>query len=452
MRELFFDYALMPSGWARDVRIGVADGMIASVARDTTRGNAQPISGIAIPGLPNVHCHAFQRGMAGLAERRGPQRDSFWTWREAMYRFLAVTTPEDVQAIAAFAYMEMLEAGFTCVGEFHYLHHDIDGRPFSDLGEMATRMAAAAKHTGIGLTLLPSFYAHGGFGAALPAKEQRRFLTDPEKFSRLLERTRAIVKELPHARVGLAPHSLRAVTPQELVDVVALQPEGPIHIHVAEQAREVDECIKSLGARPVEWLLDNFPVDRRWCLIHCTHMTADETKSLAASGAAAGLCPTTEANLGDGIFNGSTYLEAGGVWGVGSDSNIQIDVPAELRQLEYGQRLLHQSRNVLTREEGESTGYRLYTTALAGGAQALDQQIGAIEPGRWADLVVLDADHPDLASGPEHWLDAYVFVTGTRLIRSVIAAGEIVVENGRHRQHASISAAYRATIARLADG
>src|SRR5262249_21716501 len=365
MRELFFDYALMPSGWARDVRIGVADGMIASVARDTTRGNAQPISGIAIPGLPNVHCHAFQRGMAGLAERRGPQRDSFWTWREAMYRFLAVTTPEDVQAIAAFAYMEMLEAGFTCVGEVHYLHHDIHCRPFSDLGEMATRMAAAAKHTGIGLTLLPSFYAHGGFGAALPAKEQRRFLTDPEKFSRLLERTRAIVKELPHARVGLAPHSLRAVTPQELVDVVALQPEGPIHIHVAEQAREVDECIKSLGARPVESLLDNFPVDRRWCLIHCTHMTADETKSLAASGAAAGLCPTTEANLGDGIFNGSTYLEAGGVWGVGSDSNIQIDVPAELRQLEYGQRLLHQSRNVLTREEGESTGYRLYTTALA---------------------------------------------------------------------------------------
>ncbi len=451
MCELFFDHALLPSGWTRDVRIGVADGVIASVARDTICGDARHISGIAVPGLANVHCHAFQRGMAGLAERRSRERDSFWTWREVMYRFLEAMSPEDVQTITAYAYMEMMESGFTSVGEFHYLHHDVDGRPFSDLGEMAARIAAAARDTGIGLTLLPSFYAYGGFGAAEPGKGQKRFLNDPERFSRLLERTRTIVKELPHCRVGVAPHSLRAITPRTLQAVIALQPDGPIHVHAAEQTKEVDECIKSLGARPVEWLLDNFPIDNRWCLVHCTHMTADETNRLAASGAAVALCPTTEANLGDGIFNASTYLDAGGVWGAGTDSNVQIDAAAELRQLEYSQRLLHQSRNVLARHEGKSTGHRLYTTALAGGAQALSQQIGALEPGRWADLVILDADHPDLASGPDHWLDAYLFVGGRRLIHSVIAAGEIVVENGRHRQHDLISTAYRRTIARLLD-
>jgi formimidoylglutamate deiminase len=447
--ELFFDHALMPSGWTRNVRISVADGAIASVAHDATCEGAQHIIGIAVPGLPNVHCHAFQRGMAGLAERRGPRRDSFWTWRELMYRFLAVMTPDDVQTITAFAYMEMLESGFTCVGEFHYLHHDVDGRPFSDLGEMAARIAAAARETGIGLTLLPSFYAYGGFGAAEPGNGQKRFLNDPERFSRLVARTRAIVAELPHCQLGVAPHSLRAVTPHALRAVAALQPEGPIHIHAAEQVREVDACIQSLGAPPVQWLLDNFAIDRRWCLVHCTHMTADETHRLAASGAAAGLCPTTEANLGDGIFNASTYLDAGGVCGVGTDSNVQIDAAAELRQLEYSQRLLHQSRNVLTQQEGESTGHRLYMTALAGGAQALAQPIGAIEPGRRADLVILDADHPDLAGGPDHWLDAFLFVGGRRLIRTVIAGGEIVVEDGRHRQHDRISAAYRRTIARL---
>jgi len=447
--DLFFDHALLPSGWARDVRISVADGVIASVAHDATCEGAQHTIGIAVPGLPNLHCHAFQRGMAGLTERRGPQRDSFWTWREVMYRFLAVLTPEDVQTITAFAYMEMLESGFTCVGEFHYLHHDVDGRPFSDLGEMAARIATAARQTGIGLTLLPSFYAYGGFGEAEPGNGQKRFLNDPERFSRLVERTRAIVARLPHIHLGLAPHSLRAVTPRALGAVVALQPEGPIHIHAAEQAREVDECIECLGAPPVQWLLDNFAIDRRWCLIHCTHMTTDETHRLAASGATAGLCPTTEANLGDGIFNASTYLGDGGVCGVGTDSNIQIDAATELRQLEYSQRLLHQSRNVLAQCEGESTGHRLYMTALAGGAQALAQPIGAIDAGRWADLVVFDADHPDLACGSDQWLDAFLFVGGRRLIRSVIVGGEILVENGRHRQHDRISAAYRRTIARL---
>jgi formimidoylglutamate deiminase len=448
-REFFFDHALLPTGWASDVRIAVSDGTVSAVAEGATRAGANHIAGIAIPGLPNLHCHAFQRGMAGLAERRGPTNDTFWSWREVMYHFLGALNPDDVEAIAAFAYMEMLEAGFTCVGEFHYLHHDVDGRPFADLGEMAVRIAAAVRQTGICLTLLPSLYAYGGFGGAEPGSGQRRFLNDPERFSRLVERSRAIVAELPHGRVGIAPHSLRAVTPHALRAVVALQPDGPIHIHAAEQVREVEECIASLGSPPVEWLLDNFAVDRRWCLIHCTHMTSDETHRLAASGAVAGLCPTTEANLGDGIFRASVYLADGGICGVGTDSNIQIDAAAELRQLEYSQRLHHRSRNVLARYEGESTGHRLYTVALAGGAQALSQSVGAIEPNRRADIVILDANHPDLAVRSGHWLDSFLFVGGRRLIGSVIAGGEIVVEGGRHRQHDAISAAYRRTIARL---
>ena len=316
--------------------------------------------------------------MAGLAERRGPQADSFWTWREVMYRFLERLTPDDVEAIAAFAYMEMLEAGFTTVGEFHYLHHDIDGRPYADLGEMAARIAAASAETGIGLTLLPSFYAYGGFGGAPPSPGQRRFLNDPDRFLKLVERCRAIVAGLPAARVGIAPHSLRAVTPETLRAVCQAAPDGPIHIHAAEQTKEVEDCVAALGSRPVQWLLDHAGLDARWCVVHATHTTEQEIRALAASGAVAGLCPLTEASLGDGIFDGASYLAAGGRFGIGTDSNIQIDAAAELRQLEYGQRLARRARNVMAAQEGESTGRRLFDAALAGGAQALQRPIGAL--------------------------------------------------------------------------
>ena len=273
-RELFFDHALLPVGWARDVRIGVADGAIVVGRAQARRATgAERLAGIALPGLPNLHCHAFQRGMAGLAERRGPQADSFWTWREVMYRFLARLTPDDVEAIAAFAYVEMLEAGFTTVGEFHYLHHDVDGRPYADIGEMAARIAAASAETRIGLTLLPSFYAYGGFGGAPPSPGQRRFLNDPDRFLKLVERCRAIVAGLPAARVGIAPHSLRAVTPETLRAVCQAAPDGPIHIHAAEQTKEVDECVAALGSRPVQWLIDHAGLDARWCVIHATHTT-----------------------------------------------------------------------------------------------------------------------------------------------------------------------------------
>jgi formiminoglutamate deiminase len=451
-RELFFDHALTTGGWARDVRIVVADGSIASLRQSANRAGAEHIAGIAVPGMPNLHCHAFQRAMAGLAERRGPETDSFWTWRDVMYRFLARLSPDDVEAIAAFAYMEMLETGFTAVGEFHYLHHDIDGRPYADLGEMAARVAAASAAAGIGLTLLPSFYAYGGFGGAPPAAGQRRFLNDPDRFLKLVERTRAIVKDLPAARVGIAPHSLRAVTPESLSMVCREAADAPIHIHAAEQVKEVEDSLAALGRRPVEWLLENAGLDSRWCVIHATHMNEQEVRALAASRAAAGLCPITEASLGDGIFNGPDYLRAGGLFGIGSDSNIQIDAAAELRQLEYEQRLVHHARNVMTSHQGESTGRRLLSTALAGGAQALQLPIGALAPGLRADIVLLDHEHPDLASSSgDRWLDAWIFVAGRDAVKTVLLGGEMVVDAGHHQMRPAIEGRYKDVIAKLTD-
>jgi formimidoylglutamate deiminase len=448
-RTVYLDQALLPDGWARKVRVTIADGRIAAVAAEAEPDGAEHLAGIALPGLPNLHCHAFQRGMAGLAERRGPTNDSFWTWREVMYRFLARLTPDDVEAIAAFAYAEMLEAGFTCVGEFHYLHHDVDGQPYGDLGEMAGRIAAAASATGIGLTLLPSLYACGGLGGAPPAPGQRRFLNDPDRFLALMARCQNILAALPDATLGIAPHSLRAVTPDMLAAVIAATPQGPIHIHAAEQVKEVADCVAALGARPVEWLLAHAPVGPRWCLIHATHMTTTETDALAASGAVAGLCPLTEASLGDGIFAGARYLAGSGRFGIGSDSNIQIDAAAELRQLEYGQRLAMQARNVLG-SEGRSTGRHLYGEALRGGAQALGRPAVGIAPGARADIVLLDHDHPDIGEGGDRALDGFVFVAGRVAVKTVLAGGATVVRDGRHVGRAAILARYRAAVARLA--
>jgi formiminoglutamate deiminase len=345
----------------------------------------------------------------------------------------------------------MLEAGFSTVGEFHYLHHDVDGRPYANLSEMAERIAAASAQTHIGLTLLPSFYAYSGFGGAPPAAGQRRFINDPDRFLDLVQRARATVATLPQGRVGIAPHSLRAVTPATLRAICQATPDGPIHIHAAEQLREVEECVAALGRRPVEWLLENAALDERWCVIHATHTTQDEIVALAASRAVAGLCPLTEASLGDGIFDGAAYLAAHGRFGVGTDSNIQIDAAAELRQLEYGQRLARSARNVMTSVEGESTGRRLYATGLAAGAQALQRPIGVLAVGACADIVLLDDDHPDLASRHgDHWLDAWIFVAGRSAVKTVLVGGETVVEAGRHNARATIAARFKAVVAKLA--
>ncbi len=448
MHSLWFEEALLPDGWAQNVRLTLEAGRIKAVDRDVPRAPGESTHGIALPGLSNVHSHAFQRGMAGLAERRGPAHDDFWTWREVMYRFLDRLTPDDVEAIAAQAYAEMLEAGFTRVGEFHYLHNDVDGRPYANRGELAERIVAAARGTGIGLTLLPVFYAHGGFGGAEPKPGQRRFVSNPERFAELVASARVAIRAVPDGVVGIAPHSLRAVTPDDLAAILPLAEGGPVHIHAAEQVREVEDCIAWSGVRPVQWLLDHAPVDENWCLIHATHLDPGETTRLAASDAVAGLCPITEANLGDGVFPTPSYLEAGGRFGVGTDSNILIDAAGELRMLEYAQRLSARARNVLAAEEGASVGAALFKGARAGGAQALGAGPAALEVGAQADIVTLDSDHPSLVGRRgDARLDSLVFA-GAR-VTNVWCAGEQVVAEGRHRKAEAIAARYRVTLKRL---
>ena len=444
-QTLHFAEALLPTGWARDVRITIAAGRFASIAADTRPMPGDARHAVALPGLANLHSHAFQRGMAGLAERRGASADSFWTWREIMYRFVDAVTPDDMAAIAAMAYAEMLESGFTRVGEFHYLHHDPVGAPYAGAA-MAEAIAAAAAETGIALTLLPVFYAHAGFGGQEPAPAQRRFICSLDQFAALRDASRAAIAALPDVVLGLAPHSLRAVTPEELAALEELAGTAPIHIHAAEQVAEVEACLKWSGQRPVEWLLDNAAVGPNWCLVHATHMTPAENRSLAQSGAVAGLCPITEANLGDGLFPAAEYLAAGGHFGVGSDSNVRIDAAEELRWLEYGQRLNLQSRNVFAAGPDASTGAALFGGALAGGAQALGTVAGIAE-GLPADFITLRSDHPDCSG--DGWLDQWFFASPRGAVDGVWRAGRQVVREGRHAGRDAIAARYRQTLARL---
>ena len=450
MPSLWFKTALLPQGWAEHVRLTVAGGRIAAVETGAAPAADDERHGAAVPGLCNVHSHAFQRGMAGLTEFRGPTADDFWTWRALMYRFLDRITPDDVETIAAQAYVEMLQTGFTRVGEFHYLHHDPMGAPYADPAEMAGRIAAAAEATGIGLTLLPVFYAHGNFGGAPPAPGQRRFLNNVGRFAALVEASRAAIAALPDANLGVAPHSLRAVTAEALAEVAGLVPGGPIHIHAAEQTREVDDSLAWSGRRPVEWLLEHAGVDRTWCLVHATHLTPAETTALAASGAVAGLCPITEANLGDGVFPAADYLSAGGRFGIGTDSNVQIDPAQELRGLEYAQRLTRRARNVLSSAARPSTGATLFNGAWTGGAQALGQPAAGLAAGAAADIVALDGDHPSLyGRAGDALLDAWVFAGAPGMVRSVWRAGAPVVRDGRHRYAERIGWRYRRTLGRL---
>ncbi len=441
--------ALLPDGWARNVRLQITGGRIAKIIRDAKPEAGDEHVAIVLPGVGNLHSHAFQRAMAGLTERRGQGDDGFWTWRSLMYRFVADMTPDDVEAIAAQAFVEMLEAGFTRVGEFHYVHHAADGRPYGDIAEMAGRIASAADLTGIGLTLLPVFYAHGGFGGAAPGDAQARFLSDPDRYARLIAESRVALAGLPDAVVGIAPHSLRAVTPDALSAILPLAGDGPVHIHIAEQVKEVADCLAWSAKRPVEWLMDAMPVDRRWCLVHATHITDEETNALADSGAVVGLCPITEANLGDGIFPAGAFQAAGGAFGIGSDSNVRISLTEELRLLEYGQRLQGQVRNVMAGAAEKSTGRALFEGAVNGGAQAL-RVVGGLKVGASADIVSLDADHPALAVRTgDDLLDGFIFAGGDRLISGVWRAGRKVVSDGVHHRRAVVAARYRHTLGRL---
>jgi formiminoglutamate deiminase len=445
MARLHATSALLPEGWRDNVRLTISDGRIAGVETGVQPDRADERHRLLVPAMPNLHSHAFQRAMAGLAELRGPGDDSFWSWRTIMYKFALSMTPEHVEAVAAKLYMEMLEAGFCRVGEFHYLHHDTDGRPYANIAEMAERIAAASAETGIALTLLPVFYAHSGFGGAAPIEGQRRFINSLDSFAKLLEGCRKLTSGLPGAALGVAPHSLRAVTPEELAKVVALAGVGPIHIHVAEQLKEVEDCLAWSGARPVEWLMAHMPVGGQWCLIHATHMTDDETRRMAKSGAVAGLCPVTEANLGDGIFAAPAFLTEGGRFGVGSDSNVLISVPEELRQLEYSQRLGLRARNVIA-APGGSTGRMLFDQALAGGGAALAAPAG-LARGHFADIVSLDVEEVPYLSA-DRILDHWIFSGGV-CVDSVWALGRKQVKNGRHLRRDAISRRFNSAMQEL---
>jgi formimidoylglutamate deiminase len=405
---------------------------------------------LLLPALTNLHSHAFQRAMAGMTEARGPDpEDSFWTWRRLMYRFLDRLDPDQVEAIAALVYVEMLEAGYASVGEFHYLHHAPGGAPYDNLAEMSARIAAAASETGIGLTHLPVLYTQGGSDGRALEGGQLRFGNDLDRFARLLEGAEKVVAQTgPDAVTGIAPHSLRAVGVEDLTHASGLRPDRPLHLHIAEQRAEVVEILATHGATPVKWLLEIMDVDARWCLIHATHMDPAETKGLAKSGAVAGLCPITEANLGDGIFDGARYLAEGGRLGIGSDSNIRIALAEEVRTLEYGQRLRDRARAVLAGQG--STGRTLYDAALAGGAQAMGRITGSIAEGHWADLVALDGDALALAGlEGDSLLDGWFFAGDDSVVCDVWSAGRHMVRNGRHIHRDRIEARYRKAIADL---
>lgn len=406
-----FRYGLLPGGWERDVRLTVADGRIKSVETGVNGGQD-----IALPGMPNLHSHAFQRAMAGYAEKRGGTQDSFWTWRELMYKLALSMSPEDVETTATLAFTEMLEGGFTSVAEFHYLHHSPDGTPYADIGEMAGRLAAAARSTGIELLLLPVFYAHSGFGGSALQDKQRRFGNTIDSYIKLHERCAQL------APCGVAPHSLRAATVGELAQLSVLAGKQPFHIHIAEQVAEVEACLAHTGQRPVEYLLDHAPVAKNWCLVHATHITVEEAAGMASNGAVAGLCPITEANLGDGTFPAREFA---GAFGIGSDSNVLIDAAQELRMLEYSQRLATRQRNVMASDTVHATATAVYKHAAAGGAQALGIA-GGISPGAPASFVSISGDDPDIA------LAQSVFAARASMVRNVWVHGRRVVRDGQH--------------------
>ncbi len=447
---IFAKQARLSHGWAQNVRLSVGSGRINAIALGQAPQPADTRVDTLLPSIANLHSHSFQRAMAGMTEYRKAGKDSFWTWRDLMYRFVANLTPEHVEAIAAFVFMEMQEAGYASVGEFHYLHHQPDGTPYDDLGELSARIAAAAGAVGIGLTHLPVLYSYGGAGAVPLNAGQARFGNSVEKFSDLVERARSAVAELPgDCLVGIAPHSLRATSPDDLRAALSEQPHGPFHIHISEQPKEVADIQTWLGARPVEWLLNNIDVTPEWCLIHATHMTQSETVALARSGAVAGLCPITEANLGDGPFNGPTYLASGGAFGIGSDSNVLISLSEELRTLEYSQRLRDLARNVMVTGEG-SVGETLYCSAAKGGAQALGRGKGQIAVGELADLVAIDSCAPSLcALSQGQLLDGLVFASKDDVVSDVWSAGRHMVQSGRHIKRDDITARYRSAMQNL---
>ena len=454
--NLFAEKALIDGIWIKNVRVIVDKlGRIKKVETEVERNISDQYlqNRILIPALSNLHSHSFQRAMSGLTEKRLEKEDSFWIWRDLMYKFLECLTPEKIEAIATLVFMEMMECGYSSVGEFHYLHHQQGGHHYSNIAENSCRIINAAKKVGIGLTLLPVFYMDRVFNEEISSNGKSRFLNDTHQFLSILSKTQDGLRNAPRDYLlGIAPHSLRAVSPECLKEVIDTRPSGPIHIHISEQIKEVEIIKENLGARPVEWLLNNVNVDSSWCTIHATHMTKKETKKLAKSGAVVGLCPITEANLGDGIFNGKEFLLSGGKYGIGSDSNVRISLTEELRLLEYSQRLSRKARNLMTNKNG-SVGNSLYKNALIGGSQALERKSGSITEGNWADLLTLDSKSLTFFDclGDEYF-DRWIFSGDDSLVREVWSAGRQMVVNGVHIKHNEIEKRFREVISDFRKG
>jgi formimidoylglutamate deiminase len=447
--------ALLPSGWARDVLLEWnADGVLTRVVSNAPAGSGPRAAGPVLPGMPNVHSHAFQRAMAGLAEMRGHATDDFWTWREEMYRLVGLLEPEDIEAIGAHLYIEMLHHGYTTVAEFHYLHRDRDGKPYDDRAELANAVAGAAAASGIALTLLPVMYAHGGFGHQPLGPAQRRFASDPAFIVELLQELSRWHLPSPLMRLGVAPHSVRAVDALMLTELMsavrAIDPTMPVHMHVAEQLGEVAQCIETHGVTPFTWIAELVDVDTRWCVIHGTHLTGIETRRLGETGAVIGLCPATEANLGDGIFDFAPWFARRGPWAIGGDSHVAVSPFAELRALEWSQRLRLRVRNVASDMEAPDVAANLWNGAAAGGAQAVSHPCGALAEGRRADLVVLDGQDVDFESLPAPaMLGVAMFSGNSNRVRDVFVAGRQVIDAGHHPDEDDARAAFRGSLARL---
>ena len=450
---LFARHALLPEGWRKDVLIEWDDqGSIKRVTPGASAAGNESVDYV-LPGMINLHSHSFQRALGGRTEKAGDAvgnvTDSFWTWRDLMYRFARNITPEHIESIAAQLFSECLRHGYTAMCEFHYVQRAPDGSMYPRPAETAERVINGARLAGIGITMLPVLYSYSGFGETALKPEQCRFKTDAQDVLAII----AALEPLRDGQteVGVAPHSLRAATVGQIREVLEVLPgERPVHIHIAEQQGEVQQSLDWSGRRPVQWLLENIDVDQRWCLIHATHLVDDEVQGMARSGAVAGLCPTTEANLGDGLFPLEPFLAAGGRFGVGSDSHISQSAVEELRWLEYGQRLQQQRRNIAVSPQQRNVGDFLWQGALQGGAQASGRPLGALAPGKRADLIVLDSEHPNMFGlALDEVLGSFVFSGNDNLVRDVMVGGQWIVRGGRHVAQEAITARFRQTLAEL---
>lgn len=453
--KLFAKNILLSSGWAKNQVLTIDKGVISKIDSGSAEQTEHVLETV-IPGMVNCHSHAFQRAFAGFSEQGSEGKDSFWTWRSIMYRFLEQLTVEDAELIATQLYIEMLKSGYTRVAEFHYLHHNTQGNCYEKLGEMAKALFNASHQSGLGLTMLPVLYQYSGFGEQAPNHGQRRFINSTEQFNQLVSVCAELSKSTPNTNVGIAPHSLRATGKDAMVSAIAhvrsIDDKAPIHIHIAEQQKEVDDCLAHYGKRPVQWLLDNLDVDEHWCLIHATHIDDNELAGMVQTGAIAGICPTTEANLGDGIFPTTEFMAQNGTIAIGSDSHISVNPVEELRLLEYAQRLIKQQRAILATNETPSVGLNLWQKASLGGAQSTSSNTGELAVGKQADLLVLDQNKLNcFATGEQYNLDSLIFASQTNCIKDVMVNGEWVIQDHTHALEADIQKRFSQLLTKLSN-